>query len=469
MTLRARFALWVAVLILVGLTGFGTLVYFTVTSWLAASLDDTLRLSAAQLIENSDIDEGRIDIDDDPVVLDGGLTDELRSRGLTIQVFDPGGTLLDAYGTYQQLALDEAARLAAQAGKAILATRPGPAHDGEVRVYTRPIVAGDRMIAVVQVSQSLAEILELQHFLLAAFLLGSPLLVAVAAFGGFLLAKRALAPIDHITGTARRISAEDLSGRLGLPASRDEVGRLAATFDEMLARLDGAFRREKQFTHDAAHELRTPLAAMQSIISVIAERPRSVPEYQAALADLADETHQLSALTEQLLQLARAESPAELTDPVNLSTLVPDVVDTMRPIARAKNLTLTCTVEADQRLRGDTDAVIRLLLNLLDNAIKYTAEGRITVTVRTEPDRFRLTVADTGEGISPDHLEHVFERFYRAEEARSTPGTGLGLAICSDIVRAHRGDITATSTPGGGATFVVTLPRSAPKPASRRP
>ena len=141
----------------------------------------------------------------------------------------------------------------------------------------------------------------------------------------------------------------------------------------------------------------------------------------------------------------------------------------MRPIARAKNLTLTCTVEADQRLRGDTDAVTRVLLNRLDNAIKCTAEGRVTVTVRTEPDRFRLTVADTGEGISPDHLEHVFERFYRAEEARSTPGTGLGLAICSDIVRAHRGDITATSTPGGGATFVVTLPRSAPKPASRRP
>lgn len=460
MTLRARFALWVAVLILVALAGFGSFVYVTVANWQAAALDDTLRLNAAQLVESSDIDEGKIDVADDLVVLDSGLTDELRSRGLTIQVFDPHGAILQSYGTYQSLAMDAAALRAAHAGQTTLTTREDPGGDGQVRVFTRPVMVEDRAVAVVQVSQSLAEILALQHFLLTAFLLGAPVLVAVAGFGGYLLASRALAPIDHITRTARRISAEDLSGRLNLPASSDEVGRLAATFDEMLARLDGAFRREKQFTHDAAHELRTPLAAMQSIIGVITERRRTAPEYQAALADLADETRQLSLLTEELLDLAKAEYPADLTDQVNLSTLVPDVVETLQPAAQAKGLTLACQVGAGQQLRGDTDALIRLLLNLIDNAIKYTADGQVTVAVDTEPEHFRITVTDTGDGIVPEHREHVFERFYRAEEARSTPGTGLGLAICAEIVRAHHGRIDVTSIPGTGSCFTVLLPRT---------
>lgn len=460
MTLRTRFALWVSALMLFALGVFGTFVYLTVSRWSSTSLDDSLRLSATQLIATSDIDHGKLDLSDDPVSLNAGMTDELRSRGLSIQIFSTSGTLLQSLGSFAGLNLDPADLKAALEGRTSLGTRDDPAGAGSVRVHTQPITADGRVVAVVQVSESLRSVEALRQTLLTTILLGSPILVAVAGVGGYVLARRALAPIDQITRTARRISAEDLSGRLGLPPSSDEVGRLAGTFDDMLGRLDGAFRRERQFTHDAAHELRTPLAAMQSILSVIGQRRRTAAEYEVALSDLGEETARLSALTEDLLRLARAESPMELTEAVDLSTLLPDVVETMRAPAEAKDLVLAGEVDGDLRIVGDTDALIRLLVNLVDNAIKYTARGSVMVFADSADDQVVVRVVDTGEGIAPAHLPHVFERFYRAEEARATPGTGLGLAICAEIVNAHGGSIGVESEQGEGSTFTVTLPRT---------
>jgi heavy metal sensor kinase len=444
---------------------FGTFVYLTVSRWSSTSLDDSLRLSATQLIATSDIDHGKLDLSDDPISLNAGMTDELRSRGLSIQIFSTSGVLLQSLGSFAGLNLDPADLGAALEGRTSLGTRDDPAGVGAVRVHTQPITADGRVVAVVQVSESLRSVEALRQTLLTTILLGSPVLVAVAGVGGYVLARRALAPIDQITRTARRISAEDLSGRLGLPPSRDEVGRLAGTFDDMLGRLDGAFRRERQFTHDAAHELRTPLAAMQSILSVIGQRRRTAAEYEVALSDLGEETARLSALTEDLLRLARAESPMELTEAVDLSTLLPDVVETMRAPAEAKDLVLAGEVDGDLRIVGDTDALIRLLVNLIENAIKYTARGSVMVFADGADDQVVIRVVDTGEGIAPTHLPHVFERFYRAEEARATPGTGLGLAICAEIVNAHGGAIGVESEPGEGSTFTVTLPRT-PHPAA---
>ncbi len=460
MTLRTRFALWVSALMLFALGAFGAFVYVAVSRWLSTSLDDSLRLSATQLIATSDIDHGKLDLSDDPVTLNAGLTDELRSRGLSIEIFSTSGTVLQSFGSYSGLSIDPIDLQAAVGGQSSLRTSQDPAGDGLVRVHTQPIVADGRVIAVVQMSQSLRSVEALRQTLLNALLLGSPILVAIAGLGGYLLARRALAPIDQITRTARRISAEDLSRRLDLPPSRDEVGRLAGTFDDMLGRLDGAFQRERQFTHDAAHELRTPLAAMQSILSVIGQRRRTAAEYEVAMSDLGEETARLSALTEDLLRLARAESSMELTEAVDLSTLVPDVVETMRAQAEAKDLVLAGEVEGDLRIVGDTDALIRLLVNLVDNAIKYTARGSVMVFADGADDQVVVRVVDTGEGIAHTHLPHVFERFYRAEEARATPGTGLGLAICAEIVNAHGGSIGVESEPGEGSTFTVRLPRT---------
>jgi signal transduction histidine kinase len=165
-------------------------------------------------------------------------------------------------------------------------------------------------------------------------------------------------------------------------------------------------------------------------------------------------------MTADLLQLAKAESATHPFEPVDLGDILPDVVETFRSAAEAGDLALTCELHGDLNLVGDTDALIRLFLNLIDNAIKYTESGGVTVSGEGSGHDVVVRVSDTGEGISAEHLPHVFERFYRVDESRTAPGTGLGLPICREIVDAHHGDITVTSRPGSGSTFTVTLPRA---------
>ena len=297
--------------------------------------------------------------------------------------------------------------------------------------------------------------------MLAALLIGGPLLIIIAGLGGYFLAARALTPIDRITRTARHIAegGEDLSARLNLPATDDEVGRLASTFDAMLAKLDDSFQRERQFTADASHELRTPLAAMQAILSVIREERRTPEDYEQALADLAEEADRLRSLTENLLRLARGPSSASpVREPVDVSALVSSVADSMTPLAEAKGLRLNCTGSDGLMVMGDMDDLIRLFVNLLNNAIKYTEHGTIDVAVERNTTGLLITIADTGLGIPAEHLPHIFDRFYRVDASRSTGGAGLGLAIALDIAQAHGGTIEVSSAVGQGTHFTVCLP-----------
>jgi heavy metal sensor kinase len=458
MTLRVRFALWVAGLLLGVLAAFGTFVYFSLKQGLEASIDDSLRLSASQAIATINVEDGQIDFSD--ILPENNPTLSLRERGLTLRILDPAGQVLQAFGPYRALPVEAASLAAAQEGQPGFTTLSDPLEGDPVRVYTAPVVENDLLVGVVQVAQSLDSVGETLDHLLSALLLGGPLLVLAAALGGYLLAARALAPIDEITRTARRISAQDLSARLNLPITKDEVGRLAATFDEMLARLDDSFRRERRFTADASHELRTPLAAMQAILSVVRERRRKPEEYEQALADLSEEADRLRTLTEELLYLARGDAGQPvIRETIDLSALLCDVADSLRPLAEAKGLALTCNVPAGMIIQGDSDALIRLFVNLLDNAVKYTGRGGISMTARADVDGLRVGVADTGMGILPEHMPHIFERFYRVDESRSGRGAGLGLAIALETARAHGGALEVDSAPGVGTTFTVFLPR----------
>ena len=226
----------------------------------------------------------------------------------------------------------------------------------------------------------------------------------------------------------------------------------------MLERLDDSFKRERRFTADASHELRTSLAAMEAILGVIRSEPREPKEYEQALDDLAEETARLRSLAEDLLQLARGSQSlhAEFT-PVDVSTLVGDVRDVLRPLAEAKDLSLECRIDPDLIVMGDSDSLIRVLLNLLNNAIKFTERGGITVSASLRAGGDVVEVADTGVGIAPDRLPSIFERFCRADPSRSAAGTGLGLALARQIVQNHGGTLTAISTEGRGSTFAVTL------------
>ncbi|MEJ2555457.1 MAG: ATP-binding protein [Anaerolineae bacterium] len=281
----------------------------------------------------------------------------------------------------------------------------------------------------------------------------------IAGAGGYFLAAHALVSIDKITRTARQISAQDLSARLNLPGTGDEVGRLAATFDLMLARLDDAFQRERRFTADASHELRTPLVAIQTILSSTLARRRTPAEYEQVLADLGEETDRLRTLVEGLLHLAHRDAARPMAkDIVNLSNLLLDVTDSLRPLAEDKGLELTANVPDNLSLTDDSDALIRLFVNLLDNAIKYTKQGQISLVADPRANGLvQVTIADTGGGIAAAHLRHIFDRFYRVDQSRATSGAGLGLAIALSVAQAHGGTIGVESEIGKGSVFTVQL------------
>lgn len=457
-TLRVRFALWTAGLLLVALALFGLFVFANMSRSLSAGVDETLRFTALQLIAEVEVHGN------DLIFIESFMEDpqyaQLREQGLSVRLFNLDGQPVQAFGPYQDLPQPQGAPINPdQPGEFITLTDPGSRDP--VRVYSVHVVEGGKGVGTLQVAQNLKNVQRTLDLLLTTLLIGGPLVVVGAGCGGYFLAARALAPIDKITRTARQISANDLSARLNLPETDDEVGRLAATFDSMLARLDDAFRRERQFTADASHELRTPLSAVQAIIGSTLARRRAPAEYEQALIDLSQEAENMRALMEGLLHLARSDSAQQPVkfEAVDLSILLKDVVDSLRPLAEDTGLKLTEDVPDDGlTLMGDSDGLIRLSVNLVDNAIKYTKQGCITVSARRQDDhRLIVTVSDTGVGIAPEHVSHIFDRFYRVDPSRSKEGIGLGLAIARSVARTHGGDITVQSQLGKGTTFLVQL------------
>jgi len=459
-TLRARFALWVAGLLLVALLAFGTLVYVSLSSSLKAGIDDSLQLSAAQANAAVNIEDGELAIADG--IPETPALSGLKERGFTIRVLSAAGQVLQAVGPYHDIPVATTDIDRAVQHQSTFATAMAPTSGDSIRVYTTAIIENDRIVGVVQVARTLEDVQDTLQRLLAALLISIPVLVCTAAVGGYVLAARALTPIDTITRTARRISAaEDLHARLHLPPTDDEVGRLAATFDTMLDRLDASFQRERQFTADASHELRTPLAAIEAILGVIREQRRTPEDYEHALDDLTEQTHRLRGMADDLLHLAHGEAHQTLVRAtVDLTMLLQDVTDSLAPMAEAKGLNMSLDAPPQLLVCGDSDGLIRLFVNLLDNAIKYTECGGITVRTLIGNGSTDVIVADSGIGIATEQLPRVFDRFYRVETSRTTHGAGLGLAIAQDIARAHGGTITIQSTLGTGTTFTVRLPQS---------
>ncbi|HLF27989.1 MAG TPA: ATP-binding protein [Anaerolineae bacterium] len=457
-TLRVRFALWTAGLLFAALALFGLFVYANMSRSLVTAVDETLRLVVIQLVAEVDLRGGELVLSENPI--EDPEYAQLREQGFSMRILNLDGQALQAYGPYRDLPYPPADfTVSEQPGE--FTTITDPDSQDPVRVYTSPLVVDDQVVGKLQVAQNLKNVRRTLDLLLLTLLIGGPLIVIAAGGGGYFLAARALTPIDTITRTARHISAEDLSARLNLPETDDEMGRLAATFDSMLSRLDDAFRRERQFTADASHELRTPLSAMQTIIASTLARRRALAEYEQALSDLSQEAEHMRTLTEELLHLARNDAlrqPAKF-ERVDLSILLKDVVDSLRPLAEAKGLKLIDHVpEAGLTLMGDSDGLIRLFVNLLDNAIKYTEQGLITLSAKPcNGELLAVAISDTGVGIPPEHLPRVFNRFYRVDESRSKEGAGLGLSIALNVARAHGGQIDVESKVGKGTTFTVQL------------
>jgi heavy metal sensor kinase len=332
-----------------------------------------------------------------------------------------------------------------------------------VRVLTHPVREAGRITSLIQVGMSLESVSVTRRRFLLVTAAVLPLAVLLAGSGGWLLARRALKPVDQMTEAARRISAEHLDERVHTTGTGDELDRLAATLNDMLGRLDVTFRQIRQFSADASHELQTPLTILQGELEVALRAPRTPDEYRRVLTSALEESGRIARLVEGLLLLSRADAGVLRMDhqPVDLARLVAEVCEHSQVLAKARGVTLDLGPLTPVTMQGDPQHLRRLLVNLVDNGLKYTpAGGRVTLALYQDGTCAVLRVTDTGIGLAPGEQERIFQRFYRAPAAmsRDAEGSGLGLCIARSIVEAHGGAIQVESTEGHGSIFTVRLP-----------
>jgi two-component system, OmpR family, sensor kinase len=339
---------------------------------------------------------------------------------------------------------------------------------GAFRAYARPLSAAGRTFILI-VLQSLHPQRELLGDIRNSFLGIIPIALLLAAFGGYFLARKSLAPVALMASKARTIGAANLHDRLGVSNPRDELGQLAISFNELLDRLEASFERQRRFIADASHELRTPVAILRGESEVTLSRAdRSPAEYREALTILRDESQRLAHIVEDLFTLTRADAGQYPIAPREfyLDELASDVLRHARSLALAKEITLSPSIEPELLFHGDESLIRRLLLNLLDNAIKYTPQGgNVTLECKKQSAQYVINVTDSGPGIPLDLQPRIFERFFRADKARSRSetdggGAGLGLSIARWIAEAHHGHLELARADPSGSTFTVSLPVS---------
>jgi heavy metal sensor kinase len=456
-SIRVRLTLWYLVVLAVILLLFAAGVYVTMRTALREQLDDSIE-SRALLVQQLIT----FDADGRPVLPPGADTSAIGIDDEFQRLFDvSGGITFDSSRNFGDVPVETDALEAARAGRMHWSTIGDG--KGEARVLTVPIRREGEVAAILQSARASDDTRETLNSLLLILAAGAAGALVFASLGGWWLSSRALSPIDRITRAANAITAQDLSRRLDLDLPDDEVGRLARTFDSMIARLDAAFERQRRFTADASHELRTPLTAIRGQIDVVLDRARGPEEYQRVLSTVNTQVERMTRLSESLLTLARADAGALplQRERVDAGELARSVADDVRPLADAKGLRVDVEGEGAAEIVADEDLLLQLMLNLTDNAIRYTPEGAVTVGWRGGASTVELFVRDTGPGVPADQQERIFERFHRVDASRSRQdgGSGLGLAICRWIAEAHGGTISLESAPGG-STFTVKLRRS---------
>jgi heavy metal sensor kinase len=301
--------------------------------------------------------------------------------------------------------------------------------------------------------------------ILVVLVLGLPVIVVLAGVGGYVLARRALAPIDHLAGAARRITAERLHERLSVPNAHDEIGRLAAVINDTFARLESSFEQLRRFTADASHELRTPLSVIRGIGELGLRETRTAREYKDALGSMLEEVDRLTRLVDTLLQLSRGDAGSiRLSrEGLDLGDLAREVASSLHVLAEERQQQLDVDAASNVRVLADRLVLRDAVTNLVDNAIKYSPNGSaIAIRVDGDQERATLSVTDRGAGIPPEHRARIFDRFYRIDEGRSREmgGTGLGLAIAKWAVEANGGTLTLDSS-AAGSVFTISVPRTA--------
>lgn len=460
-SVRVRLTLWYLLLFGLLLLCFSAYVYLVLSQTLYQRFDQSLSRAAHAVAGEFRSEEAESE---------GGAASgaaqaltELRLPGIYVAIFDGEQLLASTFVGDQQIALPkDLLSPAALDGHPTFRTVQGFGEEG-ARVAAISAHARGKNYLVVA-AEPLHDLVEQLESIRRIFYLGFPASLLVAGIGGFILAKKSLAPVVAMSNQAERISARNLHERLSVGNKSDELGHLARVFNDLLARLDRSFESMREFMADASHELRTPLSIIRGEADVALSQDRDAIEYKESLAIVQDESKRLSRIVDDMLALARAdaeERPLEIEE-FYLNDLVEECCKSASVLAVREGVSLALDPTPDIAFRGDEVLVRRMFLNLLDNAIKYTPSGgSISVRLVAEAANVKIIVSDTGIGIPADSAPHIFKRFYRVDKARSRVdgGSGLGLAIARWVAEAHKGSIDLSSSPGHGSKFTVSLPR----------
>jgi heavy metal sensor kinase len=483
-SLRFKLTLWYVLILGILLISFSTFLYFTLSKSLHRDVDNKLRSLAELIASESSSPLSKFGFGSIEQALETSMN--LKPIGKFIQVFDESGKIGPKSENLKNVQLPISLNALKNASKGLITFETNRSiGNTPLRIITFPVVENNHVTKIVQIASSLEEVEDALNTLFIILIITVPLALMVAILGGEFLAHKALKPVDHITQTARMITSQNLNQRIDPPKVKDEISRLAETFNEMISRLDQSFRQIKQFSSDASHELKTPLTILKGEVEVTLRKERTTQEYRQTLKSNLEEINRMSQIVEDLLLLSKADTgQIRLNkEDIDLTEILNEVVAQMDLLARSKRLNLSASNHHQNiHILGDALRIRELFINLIENGIKYTEEGgSIHVTVQKEyPPPVRnqsdlvegereefveIIVSDSGIGIAEEDQERIFNRFFRVDKARSREqgGSGLGLSICKWIVEAHQGEIKVESELGKGSSFIVKLPLSSPR------
>src|SRR2546421_2441831 len=453
-SVRTRLTFWYAGVLAVSLIAFALLVYYAAATIFYERQDESLR-STAETVASAYIQE--LEEEQSIAKANEVVLAEMIFPNRYVEVTDSAGQVVAWSGNLagHVLTIPQQTLSGARQRSASFTVV------NQLRVAVVPLSA-KKDLGYAAVAEPLSVIDEGLRRLRRDFFAGVPLILLLASVGGYVLARKSLSPISLMDQQTRRITADSLSSRLDLANKRDELGGLATTINDLLARLENSFKQQQRFVADASHELRTPLAVLRGETEVALAQPRSMAEYKASLNLIKDEAERLSRIVEDLFILARQpfDAPAIIREPVSLDRVVAECARAAQVLAARKDLKLTVGATRPLSMMGDDEVLQRMILNLLDNAVKYTpAGGSVSLDLATHNGDARITVRDTGIGIPEKDQPHVFDRFYRVDKARSRAmgGAGLGLSIAYWIAEAHGGTIRVESQNGRGSEGTVEL------------
>jgi len=467
--------LYMAILALT-LTSFSLILYHNVNMGLKSNMDTLLKSKAGGITQAIDTYWQAANLE----AMDSGATSEiLRKRRNTnfsriaqrwvreestdpklidimVQVFDTDGNAITSSKNIK--GLGEIPR-----GEFIPVLQGKERFDtiANFRIYTTPVFEEDKVAYIVQVASPLESIsIALNNLKLALFLLFPITVLATGVVGAF-LAKVTLHPVNSMIETILKIRAENMQVKLKIPNTKDEIQKLAETFNDMLGRLESAFNTQRRLFADLSHELKTPLTILKGEFEIILKKARSNEEYQATLNSALEETDRIIRLSENLLILAKFDSKEILqkSEKLDITALLKGIANSARGLAELREMALSFSGAEGLWVYGDPNQLKTLFLNIIENAFKYTLEkGRIEISVIKRNTSAEIIIKDTGLGIPEDEINHIFDRFYRVDKSRASSGFGLGLSIAKSIAEAHGGGISVQSRPGEGTSFIVAIP-----------